>query len=239
MLVIDMLIRAAAASAEIWALWRDAIRRTLLNFDQICFGELLLFPDDFGGNQFALNGVRNKNGFALFPSDAFSAERDVLNFQINKPHFIINLLQLSLSANDRLLHRGALNTVLKHGLNENSTLLSTPQQKCHVALSARSMAASRLSSLMGLMRCSEKPACKLRSMSPLLPKPLIAIPGTLAIARNCIIRSIPVPSGRAISLMSRSNLLRTAASMAERTSCDTAAECPRRASNFCSAAQVS
>ena len=80
MLVIDVLIRAAAASAEIWALWRDAIRRTLLNFDQLCFGELLLFPDDFGGNQFALNGVRNKNGFALFPSDAFSAERDVLNF---------------------------------------------------------------------------------------------------------------------------------------------------------------
>ena len=81
MFVIDVLIRAAAASAEIRALWRDAIRRTLLNFDQLCFGELLLFPDDFGGNQFALNGVRNKNGFALFPSDAFSAKRDVLNFR--------------------------------------------------------------------------------------------------------------------------------------------------------------
>jgi hypothetical protein len=77
MLVIDVLIRAAAASAEIRALWRDAIRRTLLNFDQICFGELLLFADDFGRNQFALNGVRNKNGFALFSRDAFSAERDV------------------------------------------------------------------------------------------------------------------------------------------------------------------
>ena len=87
MFVIDVLIRAAAASTEIWALWRDAIRRTLLNFDQICFGELLLFPDDFGGNQFALNGVRNENGFALFPSDAFSAERDVLNFQINRGAF--------------------------------------------------------------------------------------------------------------------------------------------------------
>jgi hypothetical protein len=113
MLVIDMLIRAATASAEIRALWRDAIRRTLPNFNQIRFGELLLFPHDFGGNQFALNGVRNKNGFALFSSDAFSAERDVLNFQINKPHFITNLLQLGVSANDRLLHRGALNTVLK------------------------------------------------------------------------------------------------------------------------------
>src|SRR5436190_14272670 len=44
---------------------------------------------------------------------------------------------------------------------------------------------------------------------------------------------------KGISLMSRSNLLRTAAFMAERTSCVTATRCPRRASNFSSAAQVS
>jgi hypothetical protein len=100
--VIDVLIHAAATSTEIRALWRDAIRRTLLNFDQLRLGELILFTDDFGRNQLALNGVRNKNGFALFPSDAFSAERDVLNFQINKSHFITNLLQLGVSANDRL-----------------------------------------------------------------------------------------------------------------------------------------
>jgi hypothetical protein len=80
MFVTDMLVRAAAASAEIRALWRDAIRRALLYFDQLCFGELLLFPDDFSGNQFALNGVRNKNGLALFPSNAFSSECDVPNF---------------------------------------------------------------------------------------------------------------------------------------------------------------
>src|SRR5439155_1842996 len=144
MFITNVLVGTATASAEIRAFWCDAIRRTLLNFNQICFGELLLFPHDFGGNQFAFNGVRNKNGFALFPSDAFSTERDVLNFQINKPHFITNLLQLGVSANDRLFHRGALNTVLKQGVTENSTLLSWPQQKCHVALSARSMAASRL-----------------------------------------------------------------------------------------------
>jgi hypothetical protein len=93
-----MLIRAAAASTEIFALWRDAIRRTLLNINQICFGELLLFPDDFGGNRFAFNGVRNKNSLALFPSDAFSAERDVLNFQINNAHLISTLLPLGVSA---------------------------------------------------------------------------------------------------------------------------------------------
>jgi len=79
MLIIDVLIRAAAASAEIRALWRDTIRRTFLNFDQLCFGELLLFPHDFGRNHLALNGVRNKNGFALLPTDAFSAKRDILN----------------------------------------------------------------------------------------------------------------------------------------------------------------
>src|SRR5437773_10810684 len=79
MLIINVLIRAAAASAEIRALWRDAIRRTPLNFNQLCFRELLLFPHDFGGNDFAFNGVRNKDGFALLPSDAISAKRDVLN----------------------------------------------------------------------------------------------------------------------------------------------------------------
>src|SRR5215831_8867470 len=92
MLIIDVLVCAAAASAEIRALWCYALRRSLFDFDELCFCELLLFPDDFGGNQLAPNRVRNKNGFALFPSDAFSAKRDVLNFQINKPHFINTLL---------------------------------------------------------------------------------------------------------------------------------------------------
>ena len=36
---------------------------------------------------------------------------------------------------------------------------------------------------MGLIRCSEKPACKLLSISPLLPKPLMAIPGIAEIAQ--------------------------------------------------------
>jgi hypothetical protein len=92
MFVSDVLIRAAAAPAKIGTLWRDAIRGTMFNFDQFCFGELLLFPHDFGGNQLAFNSVKDKNGFALFPSDAFSAKRDVLNFQINKPHSINTLL---------------------------------------------------------------------------------------------------------------------------------------------------
>jgi hypothetical protein len=101
MLVIDVLIGAPAASAEIRALWRDAIRRTLLNVNQLCFGELLLFPDDFGRNQLALNGVRNKHGFAVFPSDPFATERDVFDFQINKSHLINTLGQPGVSARFR------------------------------------------------------------------------------------------------------------------------------------------
>src|SRR5262249_44870849 len=78
--VANMLIRAAAASAEIGALWRDAIRRTLLNFDQLCFGELLLFPDDFGGAKRSLNRVRDEYRLPLFARATFAAERAVLGF---------------------------------------------------------------------------------------------------------------------------------------------------------------
>src|SRR3954451_2734938 len=70
MLVMHVLISTAAASAEIWALWRDAIWRTLVNVDQLCFSELLLFPDDFSRNQLLLNRVRNKDSFALLSGHA-------------------------------------------------------------------------------------------------------------------------------------------------------------------------
>src|SRR5689334_5367180 len=88
MFVIDVLIRAAAACAEIRALWRDAIRRMLFKFDQLCFGELFLFPHDFGGNHLALDGVGNKNSFAPFSPDTFSAEGDVFDSQIDNAHSI-------------------------------------------------------------------------------------------------------------------------------------------------------
>ena len=46
----------------------------------------------FGGHDLALNGVRNKNGFAMFATDTFSAKRDVLNLQITGAHVINTLL---------------------------------------------------------------------------------------------------------------------------------------------------
>jgi hypothetical protein len=88
MLVIDMLISASTASAEIWALRRHAIRGTLPNGDQLCFGELLFFADDFRRDKLVLYRVRNKNGFAQLPRDALSPEGDVFDFQINKPHLM-------------------------------------------------------------------------------------------------------------------------------------------------------
>ncbi len=51
MFVTDVLVGTATASAEIGALWCNAIRRTLFNFDQVRFSELFLFAHDFGRNQ--------------------------------------------------------------------------------------------------------------------------------------------------------------------------------------------
>ena len=77
--VIDVLVRAAAASSEIWAFCRNAMRGTFFNFDQVCFGKLRLLPDDFPRNKLSLNRVRNKDRFALFPRNTFSAESDVFD----------------------------------------------------------------------------------------------------------------------------------------------------------------
>src|SRR4051812_40276637 len=98
--VADMLICAAAASAKISALWRHAIRRTLLNVDQFRFGELFLFAHDFGRNDFALNRVRNKHSLTLLPRHTFPTKSDVLYFQIDQAHIINTLLQLVVSDND-------------------------------------------------------------------------------------------------------------------------------------------
>jgi len=88
MFVIDVLIRAAAAPAEIRTLWFYAMRRKLLYIGQFRFGELLFLAHDLGGNDLALNRVRNKDGFTLCPADAFPTESDVFDLQIDKAHII-------------------------------------------------------------------------------------------------------------------------------------------------------
>src|SRR6267143_5025848 len=77
MFVANVLVSASPAAAEIGTLRFHTIRRALLYFDQLCFSELFFLAHDFRGNELAVNGVRNKDGLALFPRDAFSAEGDV------------------------------------------------------------------------------------------------------------------------------------------------------------------
>ena len=79
-LAIDVLISAAATTPEVWTLRRDAMRRAFFNIDKFCFGELFFLANDFGRDRLALDRVRNEDGFALLPSDAFPAESDVFDF---------------------------------------------------------------------------------------------------------------------------------------------------------------
>src|SRR5262249_53940588 len=88
MFVADMLVSASSASTEIGTLWFYAMRRTLLHLDQFRFGELFFLTHRFGRNELALDSVRNKDGFALFARNAFSAERDVFDCEIDYAHII-------------------------------------------------------------------------------------------------------------------------------------------------------
>src|SRR5438046_8208618 len=78
--VANVLVSASATSSEIRTLWLYAIGRCLLHLNEIRFGELLLLPHDFRGNELIFNRERNKNGLALFARDSFTAESDVLDF---------------------------------------------------------------------------------------------------------------------------------------------------------------
>ena len=80
MFVIDVLICAAAAAAEVWALGLHAMRRTFSKIDNLCLGELFLLAHDLGRDQFTLDSERNENGLAIFSPDAFAAECDVFDF---------------------------------------------------------------------------------------------------------------------------------------------------------------
>src|SRR5437667_4073521 len=83
MFVIDVLIGAAAATAEIRTLRFYAMRGAFFNIDKFRLRELLLLADDFDGDRLAFNRVRNKDGFALLPSDTLPAKSDVFDFKID------------------------------------------------------------------------------------------------------------------------------------------------------------
>lgn len=80
MRVIEVLIGATAAAAEIWARRLDPMRRPFAKIDNLGFGELFFLSGDLCRDQFAIDRERNENGLAVFPRDSLSAERDVLDF---------------------------------------------------------------------------------------------------------------------------------------------------------------
>src|SRR6266487_6567287 len=91
MFVTHVLVSASSTPAKIGTLWLQAIRRVLLHFDEVRLTELFFLAHDLGRDSFAFDHIRNENGLALFPSDAFAAESDVFDFQINNAH-VINTL---------------------------------------------------------------------------------------------------------------------------------------------------
>src|SRR5262249_42889874 len=79
MLICHVFIGAAATSAKIWAGWRHAMRRSLLNLDQFGFGKLLFLAQDLRGNHFVFNDVRDKDSFPILASDPFASKSDVFD----------------------------------------------------------------------------------------------------------------------------------------------------------------
>src|SRR5882724_5245444 len=79
MFVVDMLISASAATTKVWALRRNAMQRAFFNIDKFTLGELLFLAHNFRRDAFAVDCIWYENGLAVFTSDPFSAERDILN----------------------------------------------------------------------------------------------------------------------------------------------------------------
>src|SRR5260370_42238961 len=83
MLVADVLISASAAATKVRTWWLDPIRRRLAHIDKFTISELFFLAHDLRRDKLTVDCVRNKNCLAIFTSDTFSAERDVLDFKIN------------------------------------------------------------------------------------------------------------------------------------------------------------
>ena len=79
MLVIDVLVTASAATAEIGTRCHDAVRGWFEDFDQFRFRELFLLAGDSGGDAFAIDGEGNEDSFATIARDAFASESDVMD----------------------------------------------------------------------------------------------------------------------------------------------------------------
>ena len=83
MRVADVLVTAAAASAEVGTFRLDAMGRRLEHFDQFAFGELLFLAHDRGRDALAIDRERDEDSFAFIARDAFAAKGDVFDFEFH------------------------------------------------------------------------------------------------------------------------------------------------------------
>src|SRR5581483_119487 len=86
MLVVDVLVCASAATAKIGTFRADPVRRAFFYFHEFRLGESLFLVHDLSGNQLGLDRIRDEDSLSLFAADAFPAESNVFNSQIDNAH---------------------------------------------------------------------------------------------------------------------------------------------------------
>ena len=86
MLVADIVVTAAAASAEVQAFRLDAIRRRLDDIDQFCFSEILFLAHDFRCDALAFDRERNEDRLALITRDTFAAKSNICDLEFDGGH---------------------------------------------------------------------------------------------------------------------------------------------------------
>jgi hypothetical protein len=81
--IIDVLISAAAATAEIRAARLNAVRRRFENFEQSRFRELFFLAHDPRRDALATDRERNENGLALMSRDSAAAKRNLVDLKFD------------------------------------------------------------------------------------------------------------------------------------------------------------
>jgi hypothetical protein len=95
MLVIDVLISASAATAEIRTRRRNSMRGSFDKIDKLGFGELIFVAHDAGTHVFAVNGKWDEDSFAVVASYSLATERHIFDEKIDNAHL------MSISATQR------------------------------------------------------------------------------------------------------------------------------------------
>ena len=86
MLIADVLVTAPTATSEVWTLRSYAVGRKLDQLHQFRFGKLLFLAHDLCGDAFAIDRKWNEDRFPLIARDAFAAESNILDSEIDRAH---------------------------------------------------------------------------------------------------------------------------------------------------------